>query len=163
MPNNFERWQWAFPVMATLHNLEEAIWLPSWVAKHSDELPWQINANHFRLGLAAVTVAAYVVTWLSLRGGRRSVWMNLFISYTFVMLLNVFVPHVPASLLFRGYTPGVVTAVALNLPVTTVLLARVWREKIIPNTLVFALVFGVPLGFAGLAAVWFEVKMGRRS
>jgi hypothetical protein len=37
------------------------------------------------------------------------------------MLLNVPVPHLLATVALRSYTPGLATAVALNLPVTVLL------------------------------------------
>ena len=152
---DFERLQWAFPLVVTLHNLEEAIWLPSWAARHSSLIAWQVSTIGFRMGLAVVTLAAYVVTWSSVSRGRESAWTYLFVAYTWAMLLNVFVPHVPATILFKSYTPGVVTAVLLNLPVTAMLLARVLRERIIPSLAIAALVFGLPLGIAVVAAVFF--------
>ena len=33
-----------------------------------------------------------------------------------VILVNVIVPHVPAAIVLGGYAPGVITAVAINLP-----------------------------------------------
>jgi hypothetical protein len=34
----------------------------------------------------------------------------MFVAYTFVIFLNVFVPHLPAATLLKSYAPGVVTA-----------------------------------------------------
>jgi hypothetical protein len=45
------------------------------------------------------------------------------------MLLNVFVPHIPARVWFRSYTPGVVTAVMINLPVMGYLAMRALGER----------------------------------
>ena len=60
--SDFERLQWTFPLAVTLHNLEEGIWLPSWAARHSAELPWQVSAIRFRASLALLTLGAYAVT-----------------------------------------------------------------------------------------------------
>lgn len=45
------------------------------------------------------------------------------------MLLNVLLPHIPATLVFREYTPGVVTAVLINFPVMSILLFKAVREQ----------------------------------
>ena len=45
------------------------------------------------------------------------------------MLVNVFVPHLPAALWFRSYAPGVVTAVLVNLPLMSYLAVRALREQ----------------------------------
>ena len=101
-----EQWQWLFPVAVTLHNLEEAIWLPGWVAKHANQLPYVAGPAEFRFAAAVLTVAAYVITYLSVHHGRESLWTYLWFGYVVTMLANVFIPHVPATLIFRSYTPG---------------------------------------------------------
>jgi len=158
----FEFLQWALPVAVTLHNLEEAIWLPSWADRHTVRLPWRVAAARFRLALLLLTLAAYLVTWCSVQFAGQHGWTYLFIAYTFVVFLNVWVPHVPASLLFRAYTPGVVTAVLLNLPVTGILLIAVFRKRLIPGGATAVLVFGFPLGIAILFAVLFADAYAHR-
>jgi hypothetical protein len=44
------------------------------------------------------------------------------------MLANVPIPHIAASVALRSYMPGVVTAVALNLPVLSLLVVLALRE-----------------------------------
>lgn len=70
------------------------------------------------------------------------------------MLVNVAVPHVPAAVLARGYSPGVVTAVALVLPVAAGHLAAARRQGVLTPAQVRRcllaglglVVLGVPLG-----------------
>ena len=53
--------------------------------------------------LVILTFAAYLVTSFSVRFARHRGWLYLFVGYTFAVFLNVWVPHVPASILFRTY------------------------------------------------------------
>jgi hypothetical protein len=154
---SFARLQWALPVAVTLHNLEEAIWLPS-AAKHFDMLPRHMSPGRFRIGVGVLTVAAYLITWFSVADGPASTWTYLFVAYTFAMFLNVFVPHVPAAILLRRYAPGVVTAVLVNLPVTTLLLAEIWNDRIVHSLALSLLVFGAPLVVSALAAFLFTAR-----
>ena len=80
------------------------------------------------------------------------------------MLVNVVVPHIPAAIIFRGYAPGVVTAVLINLPVLTFLSVRAIKDGYVSGRKAVAFAVGVPLGivaaFAGAVcfgamAVWF--------
>jgi len=158
----FERMQWALPVAVTLHNLEEAIWLPA-AAKRWNMLPRRMSPRRFRIGVGVLTVAAYLITWFSVVDGRESAWTYMFVAYTFVMFLNVFVPHVAAAILLRCYAPGVVTAVLLNLPVTTVLLVKIWNDRIVHSLAISILVFGVPLGAAAPAAFLFTARLSARA
>jgi hypothetical protein len=48
-----------------------------------------------------------------------------------VFLANVFIPHVPAMVLFGGYAPGGVTAVLVNLTLTVFILNRARKEQLL--------------------------------
>jgi hypothetical protein len=52
----------------------------------------------------------------------------VFAGFLIAMLLNVFW-HVGVAIYFRAYAPGVVTAIAINLPVMTYLLHRAITEQ----------------------------------
>ena len=118
---DFTYWQWLFPLAVTLHNLEEAIWLPAWSRSAGR---WQrvVHPGAFRFAVAVLTLLAYLVAWWSVEAGSESVGTYLLTGYAVAMLLNVAVPHLIASLALRRYMPGLGTALLLNLPVTVCLL-----------------------------------------
>ena len=125
---SFRSLQWAFPLAVALHNCEEAIFMPGWLATHRDRMFMHPSSWTVWAGLLLTAVAAFVVTWLSALRGRQSVWAYLLFGGAATMLINVFVPHLPATLIFRQYTPGVVTAVLINLPVMTAVLYTAVRD-----------------------------------
>jgi len=151
----FGKLQWLFPVAVALHNAEEAIWLPVWDARHAAELPIRPpGAVEFRVVLVVLTLAAFAVTYLSSRRGPESIWAYLTFGSIVTMLANVVVPHVPAAILFRGYAPGVVTAVLINLPLTSWLAWRAVREGWVSGWRAVAFGAGVPLVMGGMIAAW---------
>lgn len=101
--------------------------------------------------------AAYVVTFLSARHGRESIWTYLLFGYIVAMLVNVFVPHVPAAFVFRSYAPGLVTAVAVNLPVMTFLLIRALRDGYVSGLKAVMFAVAVPVGIAGSIPLLFWI------
>lgn len=121
----FETVQWAFPIAVTLHNLEEAIWLPGFWAQRSWHLP--LNATDFRFGAALVAGLAYALTYLSVRHGARSMSTYAWAIFSAIMLLNA-IWHLAVTAYLRAYAPGVITAVVLVLPVTIYSLRRGFRE-----------------------------------
>jgi len=126
---SFKRLQWLFPIAVALHNCEEAIWLPGWAVSHASQLPVHPPpAGEFRLALLVLTVGAVAVTGLSAMKGPQSLWTYLTFGYIVAMWVNVMVPHVPATVIFHSYTPGVVTAVLINLPVMSYLAVRAMAE-----------------------------------
>jgi hypothetical protein len=154
----FRKWQWLFPVAVTLHNCEETITMPKWVVAHSQQLLLHPSAGRIWFGLLVLTVAAFVVTYLSAENGRGSLWAYLLFGYMAAMLANVFIPHIPASLVFGEYTPGVATAVLVNLPLMSILLFQAVREEWVSGTKAAAYAALVPLAIAGGIATLFAVK-----
>lgn len=141
----FRKVQWLFPIAVTLHNLEEAIWMPGWDARHAARLPLHPPAGEIRAALIVLTVAAFVVTYLSARKGPQSIWAYLTFGCIIAVLANVFVPHVPAAIMFRGYAPGVVTAVLISLPVMSWLAVRAVRDGWVVGWKAVAYGLGMPL------------------
>jgi len=152
---DFRRLQWVFPIAVTLHNAEEAIWMHGWAANHLEDVVGRPpGATEIRAALVVLTVAAFVATYLSVRRGPESIWAYLTFGYIIAMLANVFVPHVPAAIVVRGYAPGVVTAVLLNLPLMSYVALRAVRDRWVSGwkAAVFAVV--VPLTLAGMTSVF---------
>ena len=151
----FRKLQWLFPIAVTLHNTEEAIWMPRWRASHAAQLPVHPpGAAEIIAALVVFTAAAFAVTYLSARRGPESIWSYLTFGYIVAMLANVFVPHVPAAIVFRGYVPGVVTAVLINLPVMSILLLCLLREGWVRGWRVAIFGIGVPLMLGGVIVAW---------
>lgn len=124
---SFGNLQWLFPIVVTLHNAEEALWLPAW-AKRTGFWRTPIASGVFRFAVAILTVLAFAITWLSAESGKQTVWAYLAFGCMVVTLANVLIPHVVLSVAQRSYMPGVATGVALNLPVLSLLLAMALRE-----------------------------------
>jgi Protein of unknown function with HXXEE motif len=104
--------------------------------------------------LVVFTAAAFAVTYLSVRRGPESVWAYLTFGYIAAMLANVFVPHVPAAIVFHGYAPGLVTAVLINLPVMSMLVIRMLREGWVHGWKMTVFGIGVPLILGGVIVAW---------
>ena len=153
----FRKMQWLFPIAATLHNCEEALWMPKWVSAHSRQLPMRPGAVKIWIGLLLLTLAAFAVTYLSAQKGKQSVWSYLLFGYAAAMLANVLIPHIPATLAFGEYTPGVVTAVLINLPVMSVLMFKAVREQWVSGMKAIAYALLVPLAIGGAISVLFAL------
>jgi len=70
--------------------------------------------------------------------------------------MNVFVSHLPATLLYRTYTPGVITAVFVNLPVMSLLVFTAVRENWVSGgrAIISAIVVPVAIGGTMLILLW---------
>ncbi|MEH7098241.1 HXXEE domain-containing protein [Neobacillus vireti] len=126
---NLNLFIWLFPIIFIFHDLEEIITIESSMAAHKDKYP----QTHFieltlrmreKLGSTAAQLAV------------SAAWILLFISFTTVMtahfsskgesfllftaILNLFVlqtfMHIVQTIMFRGYTPGIITSLFLLAP-----------------------------------------------
>ena len=151
----FRKLQWLFPIAVTLHNTEEAIWLPAWAASHASQLPVHPPpALEIRLALLALAILAFAVTGLSARKGPETFWAYLTFSGMVALWVNVMVPHLPATVVFHSYTPGVVTAVAINLPGMSYLGVRAMAEEWVSGWKAALSAIAVPV-MLGSAIVFF--------
>jgi hypothetical protein len=124
---SFRNLLWLFPIVVTLHNAEEAIWLPGW-SKRAVLWHRPVTPGSFRFAVTVLTVLAFAVTGLSDLSGKQSAWTYLAFGYMATVLANVLIPHIAFTVALRSYMPGVATAVALNLPVLSLLVALAIRE-----------------------------------
>jgi hypothetical protein len=137
------------PVLAvteTIHNAEEAVWLPAWSQTAGIWHP-PVGAFEFRFAVIAVTLVVYSVICYFVR--HDNTFARYIMSGALVMILfTVFVPHLAASVVLSQYAPGVISGVLLNIPVSVYLLRRGVKEGLFgAKTIVFgAIGFTVAIG-----------------
>jgi hypothetical protein len=137
----------------TVHNAEEAIWLPNWSLTAGR---WHVPVAEpdFRFAVAALTLLAYACAALAIAGSMIGDY--LICGYALAMALNVFVPHLAATVALKRYAPGTATALLVNLPVMGLVLWQGTAEHRVdlarfawtgPLTVV-AILASIPLLFA---------------
>lgn len=112
---------WIFAIAITVHNIEEAIWLPQW-SLSAGRWHHPVDPKVFRFAVLILTLFACVCSILASIGEKHSIGAYLISGYAFAMLLNVVFPHLVASFALKKYTPGLITALIFNLPITVSLL-----------------------------------------
>lgn len=119
-----------FPLAFLLHNIEEGIWLPAWTERVKP-FGRVTGAFEFRFALLAVTLlgTGVSVLWILF---PASVFLKYFyFGFLGTMCVNVFFPHLAATLLFRKYSPGLLSGLIFLLPVCILLSHKAIREGII--------------------------------
>jgi hypothetical protein len=127
-PSTYEQYRWLFALALTLHNLEEAIWLPRW-SQHAGRWHLKVRPFQFRFAVLVLTLLSYGIVLWSCWGGKGSLGDYLLSGYAFTLLLNAFFPHLIATIALRRYAPGLITALGLNVPVILMLLTRALEEQ----------------------------------
>jgi nucleoside recognition membrane protein YjiH len=123
------------PGVMALHNAEEAITFPAYPEVVLARMPdgWQrvsatITPAQLWTALLLVTlIPIFLATWATLRPNAATP-LRLLLLVQGALLLNV-LWHLGVAIFVRGYTPGLITAVTVNLPASVYLLRRAVRER----------------------------------
>lgn len=161
---------WLVPALVTLHNAEEAVAFRGVLPGIPALLPSRFAAVAGALTYPAMLVALAVVSLLAVAvaiavsrhpHARWGLWLLLVIEAT--MAINAVSHALLALLVFRGYAPGVVTALIVNLPFAVYCFRRARRENWVSSralaaTVPAALIVHGPLLAGGL---WLAGKASR--
>jgi hypothetical protein len=144
-----------FLLSFTLHNIEEALWMPKW---SQDKIRFLKPApkNEFYCALIVLTALSYLaVCLMALYPGQR-LFTYLFAGLLGAMAFNAVFPHIAATIALRKYAPGVITAVLLMLPVNGLILLHMANSSILsPYEIVLStLGVGVPMAASLPVLFW---------
>ena len=124
------------PLILTVHNAEEAVALHRMWPRLDAVLAQPFAAVQAQLSVAAMFVALAGLSLLAcllaagivLRPQWKIGWW-LLLALESAMAINAIVHVAGALLVFRGYSPGLVTALVFNAPFAVYCLARARRER----------------------------------
>lgn len=130
---------WLVPLWITLHNLEEMITMPSALDSLPAKVPSWLQGQfalqsliptyrQFLVMLLIVTVLPYLFACLGGMRRARGPRTWLLVGIQAVMLINV-LSHLGLMLYTLGYVPGLITALAINLPFSLYLFASGIKDR----------------------------------
>ncbi|MEK5449794.1 HXXEE domain-containing protein [Paenibacillus sp. FSL R7-0331] len=126
----------------TLHNIEEAVWLPKWSQKSSG-FHKPVASSEFHFAVIVITILAYLSAFSYLYMPESVFAKWIFIGFLGSMILNTIFPHLIATILMKKYAPGLLTGLLLNIPINSFVIYQmflhhliIWRELIISTVLV---------------------------
>ncbi len=106
----------------TLHNLEEAIWLPRW-SKLAERFQKPIEPDEFIFAVIVITIFGYLITVLDFLIGTKANIMNyIYLGFVGMMGFNTILPHLLATFVLKRYSPGLITGLLLNLPLSIIII-----------------------------------------
>jgi hypothetical protein len=156
------------PLAFLVHNAEEALTIPRFLAVVKARLPtwapwWalQIRVPLYRTALLVVTALAVLIgLWVLLRPRSHAAFWSLLLLQS-VLLLNAF-SHLLTVAILRGYSPGVITAVLLNLSLSLYVFRTASRERWLSRAALLGLVPAAVLVHGPLLIALFAL-LGRRA
>lgn len=133
----------------TLHNLEEALWLPRW-SRDAGKYHRPVEAIPFIFAVIVVTMIGYILTALDvLIGDPGNIVNYLYLGFIGMMGINAIFPHLAATVVLKKYAPGLMTALFLNLPLSFIIIIGHFQNGISIFYLLAAIVIvSVPMLFS---------------
>lgn len=150
---------WLFTLGVLLHNTEEALGLPAW-SLHAGKWHSPVGPREFRFAVVVLSSLLVIFALAASLAADGSVSVYLMAGYVLAMVLNVFMPHVLATVFMRRYMPGTITALVLNLPLGLLYLSRSLSENRIELHVLYWSGPVVVLGI--LASIPFLFHLGRK-
>jgi len=122
---------WLIPTLLTLHNAEEAVAFRRMWTRGPGFLPQPFAALEARLShglmlqaLAGLSLLAFLLAAFVSMRPRSHVALWLLLALEAAVAINVMAHVVSAVLVFKGYAPGLGTALAVNAPFAWYVLRR---------------------------------------
>ncbi|WP_332645307.1 HXXEE domain-containing protein [Lysinibacillus sp. 54212] len=118
-----------FCLAITLHNIEEALWLPEW-SQQGQVFQKSVAPGEFYFAVIIITAFAYLSSFLFLYFPKSNFARRLFIGFVGAMIINAIFPHLLATILMKSYAPGLLTALLLNVPINLFILYHLNKDCI---------------------------------
>ena len=141
------------PVVIALHNAEEALTAPAYLPRVDDyvaRVPMLRDAGlppsltQLYIALVVVTIVPALMIGWATTGRESAAKRGLVAVVAAALLWNVLLPHVSAMIAFRGYAPGGLTALVVNLPFCVYFFRRSSRDGILTRgEMTWAIIFGL--------------------
>ena len=124
---SFQKELWLIPAAILVHNAEE---YPKMVA-YAKRRRWDMSETQWRVALAIMTLVPAFMTGISAlapEGSRRS---RLALTIPSALSLNA-LDHLLQTVRYRDYSPGTVTGIGINIPLSVYIYRRALREGRLP-------------------------------
>jgi hypothetical protein len=155
----FDRLLWLVPIFLALHNLEEAPAMENWSKRLPLKVHPHVTTRQFSIAVTILTFAGFLITYLEINYLHRSTGYLLILGIQGILLFNAFVPHIAATIGFRMYSPGVITAVLLTLPFSYYLFHRALNDHILSWNQFWILLAIAP--FATIIFAFASLQLGK--
>lgn len=143
----------------TLHNIEEAIWLPGW-SKHAGKYHKEVSADEFRFAVIVITAIGYLITFqYFLFSDVYPFSRYIYSGFILMMVLNVFFPHLIATIVLKRYSPGTVTGLLLNAPIGVYLICSITADK---TSFLYTIIAAAVISILVLILISFLLKAGKK-
>ena len=154
---SLQSWIQCLPFAFTLHNIEELFGMEKWSKTVPNYIHPPVTTDQFLIAITLFSILGFTVVFAPpIR--QSNYYYHVIAGFSGMLLLNVFLPHLIATIIFKGYAPGVITGLVINLPLTaTILLTLALEKKLTRYQLLIMIMLG---GFVGISLAFLFLRIG---
>lgn len=143
----------------TLHNIEEALWLPKW-SQQKSKFHMPVTPNEFHFAVIVITMLAYLSAFGYYYLPQSNFLKWIFIGFLGSMIFNAIFPHLAATIVMKKYAPGLITGLLLNIPINSFIIYQLFSHHLIlwKELILSTIVVGILL----IAMIPFLFKVGAK-
>ena len=146
------------PFVFALHNTEEIFGMGKQTPLSQIFACKPVTIRQFGIAVTLFTLLGFFIVFGKGLYLTKHQYYLAIAGFAGMLLINVFFPHLLASILLKKYTPGVITGLFLNLPLTTMVLMELENFNILTwKQIIYAGILG---GMVGALLVYFFLKAG---
>jgi hypothetical protein len=149
---------WIYLVIAwCIHNLEEALTMSKWLEVNGTQLPQTkfIAVSTLQQGLPIALIIATLLLFIIPVLVIYKKWDHRIFGIVLGMCLINAIGHILISIVFWNYSPGVITALILNLPLSIFIIRQLFKYNLLKNFSWFHIfVYGVIGLIISVSVVW---------
>ena len=154
--NTIRYWIWLV-IAWSIHNLEEALTMSKWYEFNAAKLPVttyiEISTIQqiFPIALVLATVLLLIIPILAI----YKKWDTRILGIVLGIFLVNAIQHMLTTIFFWGYSPGVITAIIINLPMSVFMIRQLFKQNLLKNfSWLHIFIYGT-IGFIiAISAVW---------
>lgn len=156
---SFPQLLWLVPIFFALHNMEEAPFMANWSKKLPVKIHPAVSTRQFVTAVSVLTLIGFLLTYLGIAQIPQPTGYLIVLEIQMALAFNAIIPHLLSTLRFRMYSPGVITAILINLPFSYYLFQRALNEKYIVWTQFWVLLALAP--FVTVLAALISLQIGK--
>ncbi len=158
---SFTQFLWLVPFFFAFHNVEEVPFMAKWTEKLDSPMHPKVTTRQFAIAVILLTLGSIIITYLGTRSPENHLGIMLILAIQAILFVNAFVPHIVMTVKMKMYSPGLVTAVFINIPFTIILFVRALHEHQITPGFIVMLFLAAPFAMTALAwaSLWFGEKV----
>ncbi|MEZ4906887.1 MAG: HXXEE domain-containing protein [Saprospiraceae bacterium] len=148
------------PLAFTLHNIEEVLGMEKWTKSIPSYIHKPVTTKQFGIAVLLFSILGFIIIYTKSYFHTEKDYYFVITGFAGMIFLNVFLPHLLATIILRKYSPGIITGLFINLPLSILILYKILISQILSIwQLIITIIIG---GLMGILLAYIFLKIGKQ-